>query len=166
MMTLHTSAKHYLATFLVFVSRFANLPANFSPVGSFGFFSNNPILFAATIVLYDYLQGSFYKGFIFTYLGFAVYYLLGRVASASTKRQVVLLPLASFLFFLLSNLGVWWFWFPQTLEGLIACFVAALPFYQNTFLSDLFFGYSYLLVKYLKQTFVIETAKNQVTPSL
>src|ERR1019366_10675544 len=48
---------------------------------------------------------------------------------------------SSVLFFLLTNFGVWAFesLYPKTLEGLIACYVAAIPFFQNTLQSDLFF---------------------------
>lgn len=48
--------------------------------------------------------------------------------------------IASTLFFLVSNLGVWASgWYPATAEGLIACFVAAIPFYSYTLAGDLFF---------------------------
>ena len=49
--------------------------------------------------------------------------------------------IASTLFFLVSNLGVWASgWYPATGEGLIACFVAAIPFYGYTLAGDLFFS--------------------------
>lgn len=146
-MTSLPKATNFLTATAVFLSRFSSLPANFSPIGSFGFFSKNPWLYACTILLFDILKGGFYKGFFWTYLGFAVYFLLGRVATNSSKKQIVLLPVASLLFFILSNIGVWWFWYPQTLEGLLACFTAALPFYRNTFLSDLFFGYTAIFIQ-------------------
>jgi hypothetical protein len=45
----------------------------------------------------------------------------------------------SLVFFVTSNLAVWAFsgWYPRTLDGLAACFLAALPFFQYTLLGDL-----------------------------
>lgn len=49
---------------------------------------------------------------------------------------------ASVLFFIVTNLGVWAFdgLYPTTLEGLVSCYVAAIPFFQNTLLSNLFYA--------------------------
>jgi hypothetical protein len=45
------------------------------------------------------------------------------------------------LFFVVSNLGVWALGiffpiYPMTLAGLLECYVAAIPFFWNTLLSD------------------------------
>lgn len=138
--------KQVLTATAVFISRLGLLPANLSPVGSFGFFGN-PILYALSLVAFDFLVGGIYKNMLFTYAGFGAYALLGQIARDNVKRQVVLLPVASFLFFLLSNLGSFVYWYPQTWTGLVACYVAALPFYTRTLIGDVFFGYGYLLVK-------------------
>jgi len=52
---------------------------------------------------------------------------------------------SSVLFFVLTNLGVWAFGslYPMTLKGLIACYVAAIPFFRNTLQGDLL--YTFLL---------------------
>jgi hypothetical protein len=56
-----------------------------------------------------------------------------RIAGASLA--------ASVSFFLLSNLVVWaaWEMYPRTLNGLLACYTAAIPFFRNTAASDLLF---------------------------
>lgn len=48
---------------------------------------------------------------------------------------------SSTLFFVVTNFAVWALQslYPKTLTGLVACYVAALPFFQNSLLSDLFF---------------------------
>ena len=48
---------------------------------------------------------------------------------------------ASVSFFLLSNFMVWvaWDMYPRTLDGLLACYAAAIPFFRNTAVSDLLF---------------------------
>lgn len=45
---------------------------------------------------------------------------------------------SSILFFVLTNFGVWVFGslYPRTIAGLFACYVAAIPFFQNTLLGD------------------------------
>jgi hypothetical protein len=58
------------------------------------------------------------------------------------RRKVV--PIAgaalasSVLFFVLTNFGVWALgsFYPKTWEGLVACYVAAIPFFHNTLLGD------------------------------
>ncbi|MCB9637946.1 MAG: hypothetical protein H6727_03465 [Myxococcales bacterium] len=56
---------------------------------------------------------------------------VARVAGAALAGSVA--------FFLLSNLAVWGFsaTYPHTTEGLVACYVAALPFFHYTLLGDL-----------------------------
>ena len=60
----------------------------------------------------------------------------------------------SLLFFAVTNLGVWAFsaMYPLTFEGLVACYVAALPFLQHTVVGDLLwavalFGGAWLVKK-------------------
>jgi hypothetical protein len=48
---------------------------------------------------------------------------------------------ASVLFYLATNLEVWWVsgLYPHTREGLISCFTLAIPFFRNSLLSTWFF---------------------------
>jgi hypothetical protein len=43
------------------------------------------------------------------------------------------------VFFVLSNLGVWYFYYPLTWAGLTSCFVLAIPFFVNALAGDLFY---------------------------
>jgi uncharacterized protein DUF6580 len=56
-----------------------------------------------------------------------------RVGSAAIAGSV--------LFFVLTNFSVWAFrtMYPKTGAGLIACYVAALPFFRNTLIGDLLY---------------------------
>ncbi len=136
-------------SFLILISRLIKIAPNFSLVG--GFIYNQSSWWASLIpvFLFDLLKGGFYQGFIFTYLGFAGYYLLGRLAQNNWKKQMMILPLASFLFFLMSNLGVWLYWYQPTWQGLVKTYTLALPFYRNTLCSDLVFGTGLILLKQL-----------------
>jgi hypothetical protein len=46
---------------------------------------------------------------------------------------------ASVSFFIISNLGVWYFYYPLTWAGLSSCFILAIPFFVNSIASDLFY---------------------------
>lgn len=135
-----------LVALSVFISRFLAFPANFSPVGAFGFSTSRWWLYAVTIVGFDLVRGGFYPGFWLTYGGFAMYFLFGRLAGESLQKRLIFLPVASVAFFFLSNLGVWWYWYDHTAQDLVRCFTLALPFFRNTFLSDLIFGYGAMVV--------------------
>jgi hypothetical protein len=141
-----------LATLSILVVRVAKiLPANFSPLGSFGFFSSQPIFYFVSIILFDYFFGGFYRGQSWIYLAFTVYPILGYLSRGQIKKQLFFIPLASFLFFLISNFGVWLNWYPKDLQSLFQCYLLALPFYGRTLMGDLIFAYAYLLFKELKQ---------------
>jgi len=142
---------NFLTALGILVIRIAKfLPANVSPLGSFGFFSSQPLFYFLSIVLFDYLVGGFYRGQVWVYLAFTIYPILGYLSRGKVKWQLLLIPLASFLFFIISNFGVWLNWYPRSFEGLMQCYLLALPFYTRTLMGDLIFAYGYLLVKQFK----------------
>ncbi len=49
--------------------------------------------------------------------------------------------LGSILFFVITNFGGWAFGslYPKTVAGLVTCYVAAIPFFQNTLVGDAFY---------------------------
>jgi hypothetical protein len=130
------------------VSRIIGLPPNVSLQGTYGFMSKNLIAFIASIVFFDALIGGFYTGVLWTYFGFAGYYLLGCVARKSAKLQWLLLPVASLWFFFFSNLGSFIMWYEPTLPSFIQCYTVALPFFAATLVGDAVFGYTYLGYKF------------------
>ena len=142
-----TKIRSFVAMGLITFSRFGFLPANVSPLGSFGFFSKSPWLYFLSIVLFDQIRGGWYSGFWWTYLGFACYPVFGYLARKRRFLALPLLPLASFSFFLFSNFGSFLFMYPRTLDGLLLCYTLALPFYARTLVGDLVFGYGYILIK-------------------
>lgn len=78
------------------------------------------------------------------YLAFALVVALGMVLRQrrTVTRVAVATLAASTLFFVLTNLAEWVFqpWYPKTAAGLTACYVAAIPFFGNTLLGDLFYS--------------------------
>jgi hypothetical protein len=138
------------AAIAVFISRLGVLPANISPLGSFGFFGN-PLFYGISIIAFDLLVKGIYPGFWLTYIGFACYPILGYLSANVLKKQLFYLPFASLLFFLISNLGVWWYWYDHTFAKLLVCYILAVPFYGRTLISDIIFGYGYLLIVHFQK---------------
>jgi hypothetical protein len=74
-----------------------------------------------------------------TYATIALMGLVARRASGwSAPLTIGALSLCgSGLFFITTNLSAWVDLYPQTWDGLVACYVAALPFLNRTVLADL-----------------------------
>ncbi|MCS7176598.1 MAG: hypothetical protein NZ960_03075 [Candidatus Kapabacteria bacterium] len=58
------------------------------------------------------------------------------------SRLVAVVFASSFIFFIVTNFAVWLLtdWYPKTIEGLVACYVAALPFYRNSLMADIVYS--------------------------
>jgi hypothetical protein len=121
--------------------------ASISAIALFGgaYFSDRRLAFLiplTALLLSDLILG-FYSHMEVVYLSFALIVCIGLwLQKKRSAFQIAGAALASsVLFFLLTNFGVWAFesLYPKTLEGLIACYVAAIPFFQNTLQGDLFF---------------------------
>src|SRR5262249_22695599 len=72
------------------------------------------------------------------YGSFALNVVLGRWIRR--RRRLVPLALVTFAgsvqFFVVTNFACWVLWYPHTFAGVLACYVAAIPFFQNTVLGD------------------------------
>src|SRR4051794_18262014 len=125
-------------------------PPNFSPIDAMALFSGaylgrRALAFAAPIgaLLFSDAVLGFYHGMPTVYATVALIVLLGTIAQnrISAPRVGGLAVAGSIIFFLVTNFGMW-LWsgiYPRTLMGLEACFVAAIPFFQNTLAGDLFY---------------------------
>jgi hypothetical protein len=126
-------------------------PPNFSPIGAmalFGgaYFGRRALAFAAplgALLLSDAVIG-FHSGMLYVYGSVALVVLIGwAVAKRITPLGIAAAAVASSaLFFIVTNFGVWLkgLYYPQTLSGLAECYLAAIPFFQNTLAGDLFFS--------------------------
>jgi hypothetical protein len=125
-------------------------PPNFSPIGAMALFSGaylgrRNLAFVAPIgalLLSDVILG-FYSGMLFQYFAVALIVLIGWLALSriSVLRLGIAAVASSVLFFAISNFGVWLVggMYPHSASGLAACYVAAIPFFQNTVAGDLFY---------------------------
>ncbi len=139
-----------VAIFAAAAMRLVPHPPNFSPIAAMALFSGaylprRALAFVAplaALLLSDLVLG-FYAGMNFVYFSFALTVLIGwALASRRTPLWVGAAAIASsLLFFVLTNFGMWLFsgFYPRTVEGLAACYVAAIPFFQNTLAGDLFY---------------------------
>ena len=126
-------------------------PPNFSPIGAMALFSGayfgrKGLAFVAplgALLLSDAVLG-FYHGMATVYATDLLIVLIGSLAlqRRSPVRIGVAAIASSVLFFLLTNVGMWLSsgFYPRTFAGLEACFVAAVPFFQNTVAGDLFYS--------------------------
>ena len=126
-------------------------PPNFTPIGAMALFSGaylprRALAFVAplaALLLSDVILG-FYHGMAFVYATTALVVLIGWWLSS--RRSPLLIGVAavasSMVFFVLTNFGMWLFsgFYPLSWTGLSACYVAAIPFFQNTIAGDLFYS--------------------------
>lgn len=121
--------------------------ASITAVALFGgaYFSDKRLAFlvpVAAMFFSDLILG-FYKHMEVVYLSVALIVCVGLwLQKKRSPLRIAGATLASsFLFFVLTNFGVWAFesLYPKTVEGLIACYVAAIPFFQNTLQGDVLF---------------------------
>lgn len=139
------------AIFAAALFRLVPHPPNFTPIAAMALFGGaclgrRALAFAAPIgalLLSDAILG-FHSAMPFVYGSVALTVLLGwAVARKITPLRIAGAAVASsVLFFTITNFGVWLSsgMYPQTLPGLAACYVAAIPFFQNTLAGDLFFA--------------------------
>ena len=127
-------------------------PPNFTPIGAMALFSGaylgrrGAIALVAplsALLLSDLVLG-FYHGMATVYFSTALVVLIGWLAlqQKSPLRIGGAAIASSILFFVLTNFGMWVSsgFYPQTWAGLQACYIAAIPFFQNSVAGDLFFS--------------------------
>jgi hypothetical protein len=125
-------------------------PPNFSPIDAMALFSGayvgrRALAFVAplaALLLSDLVLG-FYHGLATVYATVALIVVIGwLVSSRRTPLRIGAGALAgSVIFFVITNFGMWLFsgFYPVTYAGLVACYTAAIPFFQNTVAGDLFY---------------------------
>ena len=107
-----------------------------------------------SIFLTDLLLG-FYPSMLMIYLSLAIIILsFHKLNNLMNFKNLFLYGLSgSVIFFIVSNFGVWMFdgLYEKNLEGLIKCYIMAIPFFKNTLFSTIIFSYSFLFVNNLSK---------------
>ena len=130
--------------------RFLPHPPNFESIGAIALFAGAHfddkrwafVLPLAAMLLSDAVIG-FHAQMPIVYGTFALVVCMGFFLR---ERRTALniagaAAAASTLFFVITNFGVWAFdgLYPRTFEGLVVCYIAAIPFFGNTLAGSLFY---------------------------
>lgn len=162
-----SQARFWTIVSLIVIAVFSRLlphPPNFTALGAVSLFAGGVLLdrrlalciplltlWLSDLLVNNVLYAGYYEHFVWagegvlwSYAGYALIVLLGhqaRVASSPARMLGGSLA-AAIIFFVMSNFGVWYtgLLYPLTGEGLVACFVAAIPFFANSLAAQLIFG--------------------------
>ena len=155
------SKKQIFPIGLVLILAFSRLiphPPNFTPIIAVamvsGYFFKNINLSLLTLLvamLISDLFIGFYENMIFVYISLLLITLVfHKINKKINFKNLFIYGLAgSLIFFLVSNFGVWALGslgvndlpYEKSLTGLIECYILAIPFFGNTFLSTIIFAY-------------------------
>ena len=133
-------------------------PPNFTPIIAValisGYFFKN-INLSLLILLFAMLLSDlfigFYENMIFVYASLLlITFVFHKISKKINYKNLFIYCFAgSLIFFIFSNFGVWALGSPGVLDvayernisGLVECYILAIPFFGNTFLSTLIFAY-------------------------
>lgn len=130
-------------------SRLLPHPPNVTPIAAMALLGGTylPAAYAWTLPLLILFVSDLFLGFHstlpFVYGSFLLTAWIGlKIKNRKTWGNILTAAIASsILFFLVTNFGVWLTQnlYTKDLGGLAACYTAAVPFYRNTLLGDIFF---------------------------
>ncbi len=155
-----------LIIFLVSVTRIYPHPPNFTPILALAIFGGaflpNKIT-ALIIPISAMFLSDLFIGFhsqIFAVYGSIILlsYLGNMIEKKNIRNLAISGILGSLIFFIITNFSVWLGGklYPLNIDGLIQCYIMAIPFFHNTlistfiFLTVLFAGYSLIEKKFSK----------------
>ena len=136
---------------LAALSRLIPHPPNFAPVAAMALFAgahiwDKRIAFAMPLVamLIGDLFLGWHSGLLLVYVCMCISVAIGVALRGRIKPGTIALGAvaSSVIFFTVTNFGVWLAFglYPTTASGLVACYVAAIPFFHYTLLGDLFYA--------------------------
>ena len=151
---------------LILILAFARLiphPPNFTPIIAVaiisGYFFKNFNLSALTLLLSMLVSDlfiGFYENIIFVYASLLlITFIFHKISYKINLKNLFIYGFAgSSIFFIISNFGVWVLGslgaydiaYEKSLSGLIQCYILAIPFFGNTFLSTLIFSYPVIFI--------------------
>lgn len=124
---------------------------NFTPIAALALFGgakfdDRRLAFAvpaAAMLLSDLVLG-LHSSLPAVYLAFALVVCLGLALRGRERLLTVggAVLAGSVAFFLITNFAVWAMgsMYPKTAQGLVACYIAAIPFFRNELAGDAFYG--------------------------
>ena len=127
-------------------SRFVPHPPNFTSLIALSFYI--PVLFGIkflpmlliSFIITDFIIG-FHEVTFFTWGSVILIGLFAKFFVTSITTRISAALLGACLFYLITNFGVWSLGsYGYTFEGLIACYVLAIPFFAYSLISTLIFS--------------------------
>ncbi|MBN8603495.1 MAG: hypothetical protein J0M26_20840 [Planctomycetes bacterium] len=140
-----------IATLIVLavLSRLIPHPPNFAAVGAVGLFAGaslgnrwlSLLIPISAMIISDVAIGLHWMCIVI-YLSMALYVVAGWWAGyqIDAKRLIAASLAASIGFFVITNFACWLTMYERSWAGFASCYVAAVPFFQDTLLSDFVFG--------------------------
>ncbi len=149
---------------------------NFSPIGGIALFSAAyfnkkymayllPVvaLWVSNLLINNLFYAQYFEGFSWfanpeVYFAFLLIVLMGSslLKKITVPRLAIGALSSSLIFFIVTNFYVWLntAMYAKSAAGLVACYVAAIPFYWNTLASDLLYtGVLFGLFEYAKRQY-------------
>ena len=139
------------AIILAGLSRLIPHLPNFTPLAAMSLFggallNDKKLAFIipiAAMILSDAIIG-FHQQMWGVYLSFVLIIMIGLRAGSNIKTSSMIgnSLVGSVVFFIITNFAVWLpgNFYPLSLSGLFECYVAAIPFFGNSILGDLFYN--------------------------
>ena len=157
-----------LATGVIILLAFSRIiphPPNFTPILSMAFFAGAILdrrLFAYFVIISSMLISDLYLGFhssmLVVYFAISLSVLLGTIIHKRLNIINGLLGLSGsvLLFYLITNFAVWYGsgMYTNNLQGLIECYILALPFLQNTISSTMLYSLLAFSAYYLADKYI------------
>ena len=157
---------YFLPIVLILILSFSRLiphPPNFTPIIAVAiissYFFKNIYLSCATLLISMLLADAFigfYSNMFFVYFSLLlILFIFHRISEKMNFKNLFICGfIASLIFFIISNFGVWVLGSPgvldlpyeKNLNGLVECYILAIPFFGNTFLSTLIFSYPAIFI--------------------
>lgn len=139
------------------ISRFVPHPPNFTAILALSFYipfilgiNFLPVILIA-FVLTDLILG-LHNLTLFTWASIIIIGFLPKIFRENIQRRIFGSLLGTFLFFIITNFGVWSIGtYGYSINGLISCYILALPFFGHSIISTLIFSFVIELILKLNQ---------------
>ncbi len=116
-------------------------PPNVAPITALALFSGASFRnkwFSIVFPLISMILSDIVLGFssisLWVYSAFILITMFSWITKELKWTSVLI---SSFIFFIVSNFGVWVLSYPHTIEGLITCYTMAIPFFGYSILGDM-----------------------------
>ena len=152
--------KQFLPVTLIIILTWARLiphPPNFTPIVTVailsGYFFSNIYLSFLTLLISMFIADAFigfHEHMFSVYISLLlISFIFYKISEKINFKNLFMCGfIASLIFFIISNFGVWIIGglYDRSLSGLVECYILAIPFFGNTFLSTVIFAYPAIFI--------------------